>query len=76
MHLLDKCGNIFQNPFKGLHLIRRFSHQIPFDPTHSLQKLHVTRIIPPKLRKINEDKFASPLTYINRVNKLCYLQEF
>jgi len=72
-HLLEKCGNIFQNHSKGLHLIRSFSHQISFDPTHSLQTLHVTRIIPPKPLKINAHKFVSPLTYINRVNKLTML---
>ena len=72
-HLLEKVENIFQNPSKGLHLIRSFSHQIPFDPTHSLETLHVTRTIPPKLLKINEHKSASQLTYINRVNKLTML---
>jgi len=69
-HLLEKCGNIFQKPSKGLHLIRSFSHQIPFDPTHSLQTLNITITIPPKLQKINEHKFASQRTYINQVNKL------
>ena len=64
-HLLEKSENNFQNPSKGLHLIRRFSHQIPFDPTHSSQTLHVTRTIPPKLLKFNEHKFVSQLTYRN-----------
>jgi len=72
-HLLEKCENIFQNPSKGLHLIRSFSRQIPFDPTHSLQTLHVTRTIPPKLLKFNEHKFPAQLTYINQVNKLTML---
>ena len=70
---LEKCGNIFHNPSKVLHLIRSFSHQISFDLTHSLQILHVTRIIPPKLLKFNEHKFASQLTYRNQVNKLTML---
>jgi len=74
-HLLEKCGNIFQNPSKGLHLIRSFSQQMHFEPTNSLQTLHVTRTIPSKLRKINEHKFSSQLTYINRVNKLAMLFE-
>jgi len=72
-HLLEKCENIFQNPSKGLHLIRNFSHQIPFDPTHSLQTVHVTRTIPPKLLEFNEHKLASQLTYRNQVNKLTML---
>jgi len=72
-YLLEKCENIFQNPSEGLHLIRSFSHQISFDPTHSLQTIHVTRTIPPKLLKFNEHKFASQLTYINQVNKLTML---
>jgi len=76
-HLLQKCENNFQNPSKALHLIRIFSHQIPFDRTHSLQTLQVTRTIPPKLLKFNEHKFASPLTYRNisiyHVNKLTML---
>jgi len=72
-HLLEKCKNIFQNPSKGLRLIRSFWHQIPFDRTCSLQILHVTRTIPPKLWNINEHKFASQLTYINQVNKLTML---
>ena len=36
--------------------------------TDSLQTLHVTITIPPKLLKFNEHKFASQLTYINQVN--------
>ena len=71
--MLEKCGNIFQHSSKGSHLIRSFQHQIPFDLTHSLQTLHVTRTIPPKLLKFNEHKFASQLTYINQVNKLTML---
>ena len=65
-HLLEKCGNTFQNPSKGLH-------QNPFDHTHSLQTLHVTRTIPPRLLKFNKHKFASQITYINQVNKLTML---
>ena len=42
-YFLEKCGNIFENPSKGLHLLRSFSNQIPFDPTHSQQTSHVTR---------------------------------
>jgi len=76
-HLLEKCGNVFQNPSKGLHLIKSFSHQIPFDPTNSLQTLHLTRTTPPKLLIFNEHKFVSPLTYRNlsvyQVNKLTML---
>jgi len=72
-HLLKKCGNIFQNSSKGLHLIGSFSHQISFNPTHSLQTLHVTRTIRPKLLKFNEHKFTSNLTYINQVNKVIIL---
>ena len=76
-HLLEKVRNIFQNPSKGLHLIRSFSHLILVDPTCSLHALHVIRTIPPKLRKIIEHKFSSPLTYINRVKKLTmFLLEF
>jgi len=29
-YFLEKVGNIFQNSSKALHLIKKFSHQIPF----------------------------------------------
>jgi len=64
---------IFQTPPKGFHLLRGFSPKSFVIPKYSFQTWPVSRIHPYEHPKLNEHKFASPLPYINQVNKLTML---
>jgi len=53
-YLLEKIGDDFPKPLKGLHLLRGITCQNHFVPNHSLQASHVYRTNPQELQKLNE----------------------
>ena len=76
-YLLEKFGDDFQNPIKGLRLISDIIHQIHFLPKHSLQTQHVYRTNIQELQNLNAHKFDSihtfqnlPIFYMNKLTML------
>jgi len=59
-YLLEKFGDIFQNPYEGLHLLRGIPHQIHFILKYSQQK----PLVIPKSFKRSMHKSLIHLTHL------------